>query len=407
MGKVISFFYHKGGVGKTTTIHNLSYELADQGQKVLVIDADPQMNLTSSMYGLAINTVYIDKPQTDLFDLASFDSAEIEYEYDAEKEKSELENKRSRWQKNQNRYVSFYDFIQEKLFGKSNLRDKNNQYFRYKSTKNSVGYVDLLAGDIRLSEFEFEFYSYVVNHNLQSSQAFVKKLWAVLRELGQSYDFIIIDNMPSSSSMMVGFLVLTADYFIAPVMPTFYSLQAIDNLTNIIKHWESNFVHFEETYNVSGIEFKVKFLGMVVQQAKLYKGTAQSSQIWIDYLNDSLHGYMQFARKVNRIIEEDDFCSIFQKQRDNKRPNPYIIEMCYDFTGKLRHIAEEIGIPVIHLNKDNCAKYKVRVIRKVKDSEERKAEEIPILDSVGYGRNIQETCDSYQRIAENLIKNLK
>ena len=407
MGKVISFFNHKGGVGKTTTIHNLSYELADQGQKVLVIDADPQMNLTSSMYGLAINTVYIDKPQNELFDSDIFDSAQIEYEYNVEKEKSELESKKSRWQKNQKQYVSFYDFIQEKLYEKTNLKDKNNQYFRYTSKKNSIGYVDLLAGDIRLSEFEFEFYSYVVQHNLQSSQTNVKKLWTVLRELSQSYDFILIDNMPSSSSMLVGFLVLTADYFIAPVMPTFYSLQAIDNLTNLIKHWESSFVHFEADHNIPGIELKVNFLGMVVQQAKLYKGTAQSSQIWIDYLNTSLHGYIQYARKVNRIIEDDDFVRIFAKQRDNKPPNPYIIEMCYDFTGKLRHIAEEIGIPVIHLNKENCAKYKVRVIKRVKDSEKRMAEEIPILDSIGYGRNIHETCNSYQRIAENLIKNLK
>lgn len=353
------------------------------------------------MYGLAVNTVYVDKPQGELFD-----EDIIEHEYDVERERSAIERKRSCWQQNQNRYVSFYDFIQEKLYENNNLKDKSNQYFRYKSIKNDNGYVDLLAGDIRLSKFEADFYSAVVQHR-DGDKLLVKRLWKVLQELRQLYDFVLIDNMPSSTSMMVGFLVLTADYFIAPVMPTFYSLQAIDNLSNLIKHWESSFVEFETDFNISGIDLKVKFLGMVIQQAKLYKGTAQSSKIWIEYLNDSLQNYVQYARKVNRIIDEQEFCQIFSKQRNNQIAYPYIIELCYDFTAKLRHIAEDMGIPVIHLNKENCAKYKVKVIRKGDGNTKGTAEEIPILDAVGYGRNIQETCDSYKRIAENFINNLK
>lgn len=45
--KKLTFFNHKGGVGKTTLTVNVADALADLGLKVLLVDADPQCNLTS------------------------------------------------------------------------------------------------------------------------------------------------------------------------------------------------------------------------------------------------------------------------------------------------------------------------------------------------------------------------
>lgn len=70
MSKQIALFNHKGGVSKTTTTFNLGWQLAILGKRVVLVDADPQSNLTGLVLGYRgqsdLEDFYKEKPDRNL-----------------------------------------------------------------------------------------------------------------------------------------------------------------------------------------------------------------------------------------------------------------------------------------------------------------------------------------------------
>ena len=62
--KRIAIFNHKGGVGKTTLTVNIAYALASLGKRVLLVDSDPQCNLTSYLVRAAAVDAMLDTSET-------------------------------------------------------------------------------------------------------------------------------------------------------------------------------------------------------------------------------------------------------------------------------------------------------------------------------------------------------
>ncbi|WP_197496012.1 ParA family protein [Methylomonas sp. DH-1] len=363
MGKIVTFFNHKGGVGKTTLVHNLAFILAERGYRVLLIDADSQMNLTAAMYGL---------------------STSIEYSMDDS----------SKWKENVQKYISFSEYIGKEV----NETECGKTFFEKKLINEETGkegVIDLISGDINLAMIEANLYG-VVTQNNEFTRKIPGKFEKSIRGHKKNYDFVFIDTSPSANSIINALIMLSSDFFIAPVSPSFFSLQAVDNLSSIFQNWIELLKSYQTTRNFDGLSFQPKFLGLVVQMAKRFNSGqlknednteySRSTEKWISDLNNSVQKFYQYSILRGMSISEDDFRDIF------KSSEPFVIQKCCDFTPQLRSIAEKAGVPVVSLTQALC--------RTHRDS-------VPVdIENEGnqYAKSFKSISKSYNAIADGLIE---
>lgn len=251
--KTIVLFNHKGGVSKTTSTYNIAWKLTDLGKRVLIVDGDPQCNLTSLILSDNFEDYYEQDP-TKLNNIK--DAVKVAFE-------------------GKPRPISAIDCVSPST---------NNNLF-------------LIPGHPNLSEYDPSL-SLAMNSNnaITTLQNLPGAFDELIRLCSDKYgiDYAFIDMNPGLSSINQAF-VLSADAFIIPTNPDPFSIMALRTLKSILPRWKqwgisSRTLFQEASYPIP--EKDVKFIGHIIQRFNLRRGRAARP-------------YQDRISEINRVVEDE------------------------------------------------------------------------------------------------------
>ncbi len=260
MAPLISLFNHKGGVSKTTTAFNLGWALADRGHRVLIVDGDPQCNLTGTVLGFDgvddLQAFYKKSPDANISDCLD----------------------------------PIFQGTGAKLAPASITGTPNKNLF-------------LLAGNIDLAENETQIsVALSTSSAIPALQNIPGSPCALLRQTADKHniDAVIIDMSPSVGALNQC-LLMGSDYFIVPTSPDYYCNQAITSLARVIPRWNGAVAAFRNgklTYPFP--EKPPKFCGIISQRYRPRLGNpAKSFQQWIDIIKATVLAQFVPALQIN------------------------------------------------------------------------------------------------------------
>ena len=245
----ITLFNHKGGVGKTTLTANIAFALAEMGKSVLLVDSDPQCNLTA--YLLADDVV------------------------DELLNESDGPHGRTIW-----------SALKPVADG-----DRTGRIV----APMQVGDVALLPGDIRLSGFE-EFL------NESWAGCFRRRLGALYATSSISalvsglhaqsgYDYVFFDSGPNIGPLN-RVLLLDSDYFIVPVACDLFSVRALATLGQAIGTWmnDADTVNAIAPDDVPLLHAKPTLFGYIPQRFRMYgQVMAKEASLYLREIKSRIH----------------------------------------------------------------------------------------------------------------------
>ncbi len=309
---IVTLYNHKGGVSKTTTTFNLAWLLAEQGKKVLIVDADPQCNITEIALALMIE-------------------AQDEAAADGNGVVPELPGK------------TLKEILQPRLQGEIAQIDIDAV-----ETVNVRHGLDLIRGSVDLTELEDDFAEAHVQRF--ATKTHLRRNYVALGDLlsrlkaERGYDYVFIDVGPSSGALTRSCF-LSCDCFFLPVAPDRFSVQAIGTVSAIISRWMSEHRDIYDDYLSIGLPVRPGrpiFLGAIVQSFKLYRGRAKKAyQLWIDKIPEKI---AQNLLPVMAIYESSPGSMVACS--DNVR---FIAAEIPDF-GTLAPLAQTLGKAVFDIN---------------------------------------------------------
>jgi cellulose biosynthesis protein BcsQ len=290
----IAVFNHKGGVGKTTLTVNIAAAMAEMGRTVLLVDSDPQGNLTSYL----VEETVVD----DLLDRA--DTGEGETIWSALKPIVEASG-------------------ELKAIRSIEVRPD----------------VFLLPGDVRLSEFEQELSSMWTDCIARKARGF-RGTTALSRLVNQvaaanQVDFVFYDAGPNIGPLN-RVILLDCDYFIVPAACDLFSLRALKTLGHTLVNWVSDWATILElapadVYLLPGTP---KFLGYIPQRFRVYAGRPASD-------------FSKYLPRIEKSIGSD-LVAVLGRADPSLVPNyatGYQLGQVKDFSG-LVSASQEEGVPI-------------------------------------------------------------
>ncbi len=273
MVQKIALFNHKGGVSKTTTTFNLGWMLATKGKKVILVDADPQCNLTGMVLGFST--------------------------------KEDLEGL---YQKKQN--------IKSGLAPAFESRPKLIEAVDCLPVERCEG-LFLLPGHVGFAEYEVTLgIAQELSGSIQALQNLPGSISYLLQETADKFnaDYILIDMSPSLSSINQN-LLMTSNFFILPTSPDFFSVMAIDSLATILPKWYAWAQKASEMRILKDAAYpfpKVtpRLLGTIVQNYNIRNGEpAAAFQKWIDAIEEAVSTRLVPSLPKNMLLTDRIYVS--------------------------------------------------------------------------------------------------
>jgi len=316
----ISIFNHKGGVGKTILTFNAASAIARLGKRVLLVDSDPQCNLTAYL----IEGSVVD----DLLDRS--DGPTGSTIWSAVKPICDGTG--------DVRYVSPIELAQKNLF--------------------------LLPGDIRLSDFEAELTNFWAECFQRKARGF-NATTALSRLVSnvcvrEKIDFVLYDSGPNIGPLNRAIL-LDCHFFLIPVACDLFSVRALKTLGRTLATWIREWETIcelapAEMYLLPG---HPQFLGYVPQAFSTYRGqVASQNSKYLSMIEAAMHtdivGVLKEVQEIRptsgsfQIGSVKDFGSlVIASQREGKPIDSVVSGGTPDQRAQARIVFDEIAKNIV------------------------------------------------------------